>query len=123
MKKHMDQDVDEIARVLLHKTGDCSEFIQKAADRSLGIMVRSVTPMRAMAALMAGGVKYVTLPLSELCNLTTCFVGNENGEEEGIPSALWYFTAATHLHLPLSGHHIVMTYLLAQSINIAQMLW
>ncbi|XP_037751499.1 TOG array regulator of axonemal microtubules protein 2 isoform X1 [Chelonia mydas] len=88
MKKHMDQDVDEIARVLLHKTGDCSEFIQKAADRSLGIMVRSVTPMRAMAALMAGGVKYVTLPLSELCSLTTCFVGNENGEEEGIPSAL-----------------------------------
>ncbi|EMP24519.1 hypothetical protein UY3_18444 [Chelonia mydas] len=63
MKKHMDQDVDEIARVLLHKTGDCSEFIQKAADRSLGIMVRSVTPMRAMAALMAGGVNHRNPPV------------------------------------------------------------
>uniref|UniRef100_A0A8C8VHC5 TOG array regulator of axonemal microtubules 2 n=1 Tax=Pelusios castaneus TaxID=367368 RepID=A0A8C8VHC5_9SAUR len=58
MKKHMDQEVEEIARVLLHKTGDSSEFIQKAADQSLGIMVRSVTPMRAMAGLMAGGVSH-----------------------------------------------------------------
>uniref|UniRef100_A0A8C8RLP1 TOG array regulator of axonemal microtubules 2 n=1 Tax=Pelusios castaneus TaxID=367368 RepID=A0A8C8RLP1_9SAUR len=54
----MDQEVEEIARVLLHKTGDSSEFIQKAADQSLGIMVRSVTPMRAMAGLMAGGVSH-----------------------------------------------------------------
>ncbi|CAM5102400.1 unnamed protein product [Eretmochelys imbricata] len=63
MKKHMDQEVEEIARVLLHKTGDSSEFIQKAADRSLGIMVRSVTPMRAMAALMAGGVNHRNPPV------------------------------------------------------------
>ncbi|XP_038252399.1 TOG array regulator of axonemal microtubules protein 2 [Dermochelys coriacea] len=63
MKKHMDQEVEEIARVLLHKTGDSSEFIQKATDRSLGIMVRSVTPMRAMAALMAGGVNHRNPPV------------------------------------------------------------
>ncbi|XP_050804403.1 TOG array regulator of axonemal microtubules protein 2 isoform X3 [Gopherus flavomarginatus] len=63
MKKHMDQEVEEIARVLLHKTGDSSEFIQKAADRSLGIMVGSVTPMRAMAALMAGGVNHRNPPV------------------------------------------------------------
>ncbi|XP_067150657.1 TOG array regulator of axonemal microtubules protein 2 [Apteryx mantelli] len=58
MKKHMDQEVEEIARALLQKAGDSSEFIQKAADRSLGIMVGSVTPARAMAALMAGGVNH-----------------------------------------------------------------
>nr|XP_032630736.1 TOG array regulator of axonemal microtubules protein 2 isoform X3 [Chelonoidis abingdonii] len=63
MKKHMDPEVEEIARVLLHKTGDSSEFIQKAADRSLGIMVGSVTPMRAMAALMAGGVNHRNPPV------------------------------------------------------------
>ncbi|XP_039386027.1 TOG array regulator of axonemal microtubules protein 2 isoform X3 [Mauremys reevesii] len=63
MKKHMDQEVEEITRVLLHKTGDSSEFIQKAADRSLGIMVGSVTPMRAMAALMAGGVNHRNPPV------------------------------------------------------------
>ncbi|XP_048699378.2 LOW QUALITY PROTEIN: TOG array regulator of axonemal microtubules protein 2 [Caretta caretta] len=63
MKKQMDQEVEEIARVLLHKTGDSSEFIQKAADQSLGIMVRSVTPMRAMAALMAGGVNHRNPPV------------------------------------------------------------
>ncbi|NXI68989.1 TGRM2 protein, partial [Anseranas semipalmata] len=58
MKKHMDQEVEEVARALLQKTGDSSEFIQKAADRSLGIMVGSVTPARAMAALLAGGVNH-----------------------------------------------------------------
>ncbi|XP_009698603.1 PREDICTED: protein FAM179A [Cariama cristata] len=58
MKKHMDQEVDEIARVLLQKMGDSSEFIQKAADQSLGIMVESVTPARAMTALMASGVQH-----------------------------------------------------------------
>uniref|UniRef100_A0A8C9EV11 TOG array regulator of axonemal microtubules 2 n=1 Tax=Pavo cristatus TaxID=9049 RepID=A0A8C9EV11_PAVCR len=58
MKKHMDQEVEEVARALLQKTGDSSEFIQKAADRSLGIMVGSVTPAKAMAALLAGGVNH-----------------------------------------------------------------
>ncbi|NXC39322.1 TGRM2 protein, partial [Penelope pileata] len=58
MKKHMDQEVEEVARALLQKTGDSSEFIQRAADRSLGIMVTSVTPARAMAALLAGGVNH-----------------------------------------------------------------
>ncbi|XP_009951982.1 PREDICTED: protein FAM179A [Leptosomus discolor] len=58
MKKHMDHEVDEVARVLLQKTGDTSEFIQKAANRSLGIMVGTVTPARAMTALIASGVKH-----------------------------------------------------------------
>ncbi|XP_070590399.1 TOG array regulator of axonemal microtubules protein 2 isoform X2 [Erythrolamprus reginae] len=58
MKKHMDQEVEEISRVLLQKVGDTSEFIQKAADQSLGIMAQSVTPSRAMTALMANGVTH-----------------------------------------------------------------
>lgn len=59
MKKHMDQEVEEISRVLLQKAGDSSEFIQKAADQCLDVMAQNVTPSRAMAALMANGVKYV----------------------------------------------------------------
>ncbi|NXW03242.1 TGRM2 protein, partial [Fregetta grallaria] len=58
MKKHMDHEVDEVARVLLQKMGDSSEFIQKAASRSLGVMVGSVTPTRAMTALMANGIQH-----------------------------------------------------------------
>ncbi|KAM6081420.1 TOG array regulator of axonemal microtubules protein 2-like [Chlamydotis macqueenii] len=58
LKKHMDQEVDEAAQVLLQKMGDSSEFIQKAADRCLEIMVGSVTPARAMHALMATGVRH-----------------------------------------------------------------
>lgn len=59
MKKQMDQEVEEISRVLLQKAGDASEFIQKAADQSLGIMALNVTPSRAMAAFMSNGVRYV----------------------------------------------------------------
>ncbi|KFV48057.1 Protein FAM179A, partial [Gavia stellata] len=58
LKKHMDHEVDEVARVLLQKMGDSSEFIQKAANKSLGIMVGSVTPARAMTALMASGIQH-----------------------------------------------------------------
>ncbi|NXX13612.1 TGRM2 protein, partial [Podargus strigoides] len=54
----MDHKVDEIACVLLQKMGDSNEFIQKAADRSLGIMVVNVTSARAMTALMASGVQH-----------------------------------------------------------------
>ncbi|NXW45209.1 TGRM2 protein, partial [Nyctiprogne leucopyga] len=58
MKKHMDHKVDEIACVLLQKMGDSNKFIQKTASQSLGIMVHSVTPARAMTALMASGVQH-----------------------------------------------------------------
>ncbi|XP_035759539.1 TOG array regulator of axonemal microtubules protein 2 isoform X2 [Egretta garzetta] len=58
MKKHMDHEVDEVARVLLQRMGDTSEFIQKAASQSLGIMVGNVTPARAMTALMASGIQH-----------------------------------------------------------------
>lgn len=79
MKKHMDHEVDEVARVLLHKMGDTNEFIQKAASRSLGIMVGSVTPGRAMTALMATGVQYVVLLL--VVSITLNCVGWRKGRE------------------------------------------
>uniref|UniRef100_A0A7M4ETP0 TOG array regulator of axonemal microtubules 2 n=1 Tax=Crocodylus porosus TaxID=8502 RepID=A0A7M4ETP0_CROPO len=66
MKKHMDQEVEETVRVLLQKTGDSSEFIQKVADQSLGLMVGNVTPARAMAALTANGVNHRN-PLIRRC--------------------------------------------------------
>ncbi|NXH17661.1 TGRM2 protein, partial [Bucco capensis] len=58
LKKHMDPEVDEVAQVLLQKMGDSSEFLQKAANQSLGIMVGNVTPARAMPGLMASALKH-----------------------------------------------------------------
>ncbi|KFO87482.1 Protein FAM179A, partial [Buceros rhinoceros silvestris] len=58
LKKHMDHEVNEIAQVLLQKTGDSHEFVQKAANQSLGVVVGSVSPARAMTALMASGVRH-----------------------------------------------------------------
>ncbi|CAN0326071.1 unnamed protein product [Bubo scandiacus] len=57
MKKHMNHEVDVVAQVLLQRMGDSSKFIQKAADQSLDIMVKSVTPARAMTALTANGLQ------------------------------------------------------------------
>ncbi|NXK72487.1 TGRM2 protein, partial [Amazona guildingii] len=58
MKNHMDPEVDEVTQVLLQRMGNCSMFIQKAANQCLGIMVGSVTPARAMTALMASGIQH-----------------------------------------------------------------
>ncbi|XP_057898234.1 TOG array regulator of axonemal microtubules protein 2-like [Melospiza georgiana] len=52
LKKDMDSEVDEVARVLLQMVSSSPEFVQKAASQTLGIMVENVTPARAMTALM-----------------------------------------------------------------------
>lgn len=56
LKKSMDQEAEEIARCLLQKMGNTSEFIQRAANRALGAMVENVTPARALVALTSAGV-------------------------------------------------------------------
>ncbi|XP_004452396.3 TOG array regulator of axonemal microtubules protein 2 [Dasypus novemcinctus] len=66
LKKDMDQEAEEIARCLLQRTGNTSEFIQRAASRSLGAMVESVTPARSLLALTTAGV-YHRNPLVRKC--------------------------------------------------------
>uniref|UniRef100_A0A8C2QJD5 TOG array regulator of axonemal microtubules 2 n=1 Tax=Cricetulus griseus TaxID=10029 RepID=A0A8C2QJD5_CRIGR len=66
LKKSMDQEAEEIARCLLHKMGNTSEFIQRAANRALGAMVENVTPARALVALTSAGV-YHRNPLVRKC--------------------------------------------------------
>nr|XP_004394992.2 PREDICTED: protein FAM179A [Odobenus rosmarus divergens] len=56
LKKNMDQEAEEITRGLLQKMGNTSEFIQRAAHRSLGAMVENVTPARSLAALTSAGI-------------------------------------------------------------------
>lgn len=57
LKKDMDSEVDEIAQVLLPVVWNSPEFLEKAANQTLGIMVENVTPARALAALMDRGAK------------------------------------------------------------------
>lgn len=66
LKKSMDQEAEEIARCLLQKMGNTSEFIQRAANRALGTMVENVTPARALVALTSAGV-YHRNPLVRKC--------------------------------------------------------
>ncbi|XP_066234705.1 TOG array regulator of axonemal microtubules protein 2 isoform X1 [Saccopteryx leptura] len=66
LKKNMDQEAEEIARCLLQKMGNTSDFIQRAANRSLGAMVEHVTPARSLVALTSVGI-YHRNPLVRKC--------------------------------------------------------
>uniref|UniRef100_A0A4X2LYQ2 TOG array regulator of axonemal microtubules 2 n=1 Tax=Vombatus ursinus TaxID=29139 RepID=A0A4X2LYQ2_VOMUR len=82
MKKNMDPEAEEVARCLLQKMGDTSEFIQTAADRSLGAMVENVTPSRSLAALTTGGVHHRN-PLVRKCTAEhLCNVLEQIGAEK-----------------------------------------
>ncbi|CAN2391712.1 CLASP N terminal [Pristimantis euphronides] len=54
----MDQEVDEISRVLLHKIGDSNDFIREESNKSLGVMVECVSPSKVLCALITGGVSH-----------------------------------------------------------------
>ncbi|XP_072103233.1 TOG array regulator of axonemal microtubules protein 2-like [Mobula birostris] len=58
LKRNMDQEVEEVARILLHKTGDSNQFIREEAVKALGTMMHSVSPSRALTALIAGGLNH-----------------------------------------------------------------
>ncbi|XP_069810571.1 TOG array regulator of axonemal microtubules protein 2 isoform X2 [Dendropsophus ebraccatus] len=58
LRRNMDQEVEEIARVLLHKIGDSNDFIREESEKSLGIMVEYVSPSKVLSALIAGGVSH-----------------------------------------------------------------
>lgn len=55
LRRNMDQEVEEITRVLLHKIGDSNDFIREESDKSLGVMVEYVSPSKVLCALIAGG--------------------------------------------------------------------
>ena len=51
------QDLDVIARVLLHKAGESNSFIRDDVDRALQNMVDGCNPQRAMLAFINGGAE------------------------------------------------------------------
>lgn len=56
LKKNMDQEAEEIARCLLQKMRDTSEFIRRAAGQSLRAMVENLTLARSLVVLTSAGV-------------------------------------------------------------------
>ncbi|CAJ0946917.1 unnamed protein product [Ranitomeya imitator] len=59
LKKHMDHELDNCVRVLLHKAGESNVFIREDVDKALDAMVQNVTPVRALAALINGGLSHL----------------------------------------------------------------
>ncbi|XP_075720748.1 TOG array regulator of axonemal microtubules protein 2 isoform X2 [Rhinoderma darwinii] len=55
LRRNMDQEVEEITRVLLNKIGDSNDFIREESDKSLGVMAEYVSPSKVLSALIAGG--------------------------------------------------------------------
>ncbi|XP_073527891.1 TOG array regulator of axonemal microtubules protein 2 isoform X2 [Phyllobates terribilis] len=58
LRRNMDQEVEEISRVLLLKIGDSNDFIRDESDKSLGLMVEYVSPSKVLGALIAGGISH-----------------------------------------------------------------
>ncbi|XP_053568780.1 TOG array regulator of axonemal microtubules protein 2 [Bombina bombina] len=58
LKRSMDQEVEEIARVLLQKIGDSNDFIREESDKSLGIMLDNISPSKVLSAMIASGVNH-----------------------------------------------------------------
>ncbi|KAM3918526.1 TOG array regulator of axonemal microtubules protein 1 [Leptodactylus fuscus] len=59
LKKNMDHELDNCVRVLLHKAGESNIFIREDVDKALDAMVQNVTPVRALAALINGGLSHL----------------------------------------------------------------
>ncbi|XP_078256069.1 TOG array regulator of axonemal microtubules protein 2-like [Rhinoraja longicauda] len=55
LRRSMDQEVEPVARILLHKAGDSNEFIREEAVRALSAVMQSASPARVLTALIAGG--------------------------------------------------------------------
>ncbi|XP_066451205.1 TOG array regulator of axonemal microtubules protein 2 [Eleutherodactylus coqui] len=58
LRRNMDQEVEEISRVLLHKIGDSNDFIREESDKSLGVMVEYVSASKVLSALITGGISH-----------------------------------------------------------------
>ncbi|KAM8920816.1 TOG array regulator of axonemal microtubules protein 1 [Pelodytes ibericus] len=59
LKKNMDYELDNSVRVLLHKSGEPNTFIREDIDKTLDAMVQNVTPVRALIALLNGGLSHL----------------------------------------------------------------
>ncbi|XP_055492375.1 TOG array regulator of axonemal microtubules protein 2-like [Leucoraja erinacea] len=58
LRRSMDQEVEEVARILLHRTSDSNEFIRAEAVKALSTMTQSASPSRVLSALIAGGLNH-----------------------------------------------------------------
>ncbi|XP_067840004.1 TOG array regulator of axonemal microtubules protein 2-like isoform X2 [Heptranchias perlo] len=81
LKRNMDQEVDEVTRILLHKTGDSNEFIREEADKALTIMAENVSPSRALTALIAGGLNHRNTTVRKCTAENLLFVVEHLGAE------------------------------------------
>ncbi|XP_065535509.1 TOG array regulator of axonemal microtubules protein 2-like [Lathamus discolor] len=93
MKKHMDPFVDEVIQILLQRLRNCSVSIQKAASRCLGTIVGSVTPARAMTALMASGIQHCNV-LVRRCAAEHLLATMEQIGAQKLLSGKYYSTVA-----------------------------
>ncbi|XP_068110457.1 TOG array regulator of axonemal microtubules protein 1-like isoform X2 [Hyperolius riggenbachi] len=72
LKKSMDHELDNSVRVLLHKAGESNIFIREDVDKALDAMVQNVTPGRALAALISGGLSHLNTAVKKCAAQHMC---------------------------------------------------
>ncbi|XP_028854479.1 TOG array regulator of axonemal microtubules protein 1 isoform X2 [Denticeps clupeoides] len=73
LRKGIDQELVEVSKTLLHKSGETNVFIRQAVDNALDSMVQHCTSIRVINALLAGGISHLN-PVVRRCtaqHLTT----------------------------------------------------
>ncbi|XP_066550344.1 TOG array regulator of axonemal microtubules protein 1 isoform X2 [Amia ocellicauda] len=59
LQRGMDQQLDEAVRVLLQKAAEANAFIRQDVDNALDSMVQNCNPIRALNALLSGGLSHL----------------------------------------------------------------
>ncbi|XP_063039510.1 TOG array regulator of axonemal microtubules protein 1 [Engraulis encrasicolus] len=59
LQRTMDQELDVVARALLHKASESNAFIRQDVDAALDSMVQHCTATRSMSALLTGGLGHL----------------------------------------------------------------
>lgn len=50
------KDLDQVVQVLLHKGAESNAFLREVVEKCLAAMVTSVSPQKALLALISGGL-------------------------------------------------------------------
>ncbi|XP_070576353.1 TOG array regulator of axonemal microtubules protein 1-like [Ptychodera flava] len=67
LRVSMDKDLDQLCKGLLQKAAESNGFIREDVDKSLAAMVNSVTPQRALVALITGGASHRNVAVRKTC--------------------------------------------------------
>ncbi|XP_028409704.1 TOG array regulator of axonemal microtubules protein 1-like isoform X3 [Dendronephthya gigantea] len=79
LERNMDLDLELTTNALLKKAGESSSFIRGDVERSLGCMISSVSPSKAISTLVAGGSSHRNVNVRKTAARFLCLLAERMG--------------------------------------------